>query len=224
MAERRMLCKTIIESDMFSSLPPDAQMLYVRLNLAADDDGFVSNPRSIMRLCGASDDSMKLLLAKKYVLTFEVGDDFIFLIRHWKMHNYIQKDRYRASVFKNLLREVYYDENKAYSLAPGDGHVRCLPAEGPSDALYTDCIQDVSKPDTQDRLGKDSLEKDKDRSDKSSTEEGDRKGRAEAERIRHFRTRADFFRRQGWDASSVYALAAREGITKGMIDGTDGYG
>lgn len=219
-----MLCKTIIESDMFSSLPPDAQMLYVRLNLAADDDGFVSNPRSIMRLCGASDDSMKLLLAKKYVLTFEVGDDFIFLIRHWKMHNYIQKDRYRASVFKNLLREVYYDENKAYSLAPGDGHVRCLPAEGPSDALYTDCIQDVSKPDTQDRLGKDSLEKDKDRSDKSSTEEGDRKGRAEAERIRHFRTRADFFRRQGWDASSVYALAAREGITKGMIDGTDGYG
>ena len=219
-----MLCKTIIESDMFSSLPPDAQMLYVRLNLAADDDGFVSNPRSIMRLCGASDDSMKLLLAKKYVLTFEVGDDFIFLIRHWKMHNYIQKDRYRASVFKNLLREVYYDENKAYSLAPGDGHVRCLPAEGPSDALYTDCIQDVSKPDTQDRLGKDSLEKDKDRSDKSSTEEGDRKGRAEAERIRHFRTRADFFRRQGWDASSVYALAAREGITMGMIDGTDGYG
>lgn len=219
-----MLCKTIIESDMFSSLPPDAQMLYVRLNLAADDDGFVSNPRSIMRLCGASDDSMKLLLAKKYVLTFEVGDDFIFLIRHWKMHNYIQKDRYRASVFKNLLREVYYDENKAYSLAPGDGHVRCLPAEGPSDALYTDCIQDVSKPDTQDRLGKDSLEKDKDRSDKSSTEEGDRKGRAEAERIRHFRARADFFRRQGWDASSVYALAAREGITKEMIDGTDGYG
>lgn len=219
-----MLCKTIIESDMFSSLPPDAQMLYVRLNLAADDDGFVSNPRSIMRLCGASDDSMKLLLAKKYVLTFEVGDDFIFLIRHWKMHNYIQKDRYRASVFKNLLREVYYDENKAYSLAPGDGHVRCLPAEGPSDALYTDCIQDVSKPDTQDRSGKDSLEKDKDRSDKSSTEEGDRKGRAEAERIRHFRARADFFRRQGWDASSVYALAAREGITKEMIDGTDGYG
>lgn len=219
-----MLCKTIIESDMFSSLPPDAQMLYVRLNLAADDDGFVSNPRSIMRLCGASDDSMKLLLAKKYVLTFEVGDDFIFLIWHWKMHNYIQKDRYRASVFKNLLREVYYDENKAYSLAPGDGHVRCLPAEGPSDALYTDCIQNVSKPDTQDRLGKDSLEKDKDRSDKSSTEEGDRKGRAEAERIRHFRARADFFRRQGWDASSVYALAAREGITKGMIDGTDGYG
>ena len=219
-----MLCKTIIESDLFSSLPPDAQMLYVRLNLAADDDGFVSSPRSIMRLCGASDDSMKLLLAKKYVLTFEVGDDFIFLIRHWKMHNYIQKDRYRASVFKNLLREVYYDENKAYSLAPGDGHVPCLPAEGPSDALYTDCIQDVSKPDTQDRLGKDSLEKDKDSIDKSSTEEGDRKGRAEAERIRHFRTRADFFRRQGWDASSVYALAAREGITKGMIDGTDGYG
>ena len=153
MAERRMLAKSIIESDMFSNMPLDAQMLYVRLNLAADDDGFISNPKSVMRMCGASEDCMRLLIAKKFVLSFEVGDDFVFLIKHWKIHNYIQKDRYKASTFKNLLREVYYDENKAYSLTPGEGHVPC--------------IQDVYSLDTQVRIGKskskDSVGKDRDR-------------------------------------------------------------
>ena len=153
MAERRMLAKSIIESDMFSNMPLDAQMLYVRLNLAADDDGFISNPKSVMRMCGASEDCMRLLIAKKFVLSFEVGDDFVFLIKHWKIHNYIQKDRYKASTFKNLLREVYYDENKAYSLTSGEGHVPC--------------IQDVYSLDTQVRIGKskskDSVGKDRDR-------------------------------------------------------------
>jgi hypothetical protein len=131
MAERRMLAKSIIESDPFGNMPIEAQMLYVRLNLAADDDGFVSNPRSVMRMCGASEDSMKLLVAKKFVLTFNLGDDFIFLIKHWKIHNYIRTDRYRASTFKGLLREVYYDENKAYSLTPGDGKIPVMPPPEP---------------------------------------------------------------------------------------------
>lgn len=128
MAERRMLAKSIIESDAFSCMPLESQMLYIRLNMAADDDGFVSNPRSVMRMCGASEDSMKLLVAKKFVLTFDVGDNFIFLIKHWKIHNYIRTDRYRASTFKNLLREVYYDENKAYSMTPGEGKTPVLQA------------------------------------------------------------------------------------------------
>ena len=97
MAERRMLAKTIIDCDAFSNMPVEAQMLYVRLNMAADDDGFIKNPRMIMRMCGASDDSMKLLIAKKFVLSFEYGDDFVFLIKHWKIHNYIRNDRYKES-------------------------------------------------------------------------------------------------------------------------------
>lgn len=148
MPERRMLAKTIIDSDAFCNMPTDAQMLYVRLNMAADDDGFVSNPRSIMRMGGFGDDSMRLLIAKKFVLSFEYGDDFIFLIKHWKIHNYIQKDRYKASTFRSLLRDVYLDENKAYSLNPGEGK--------------TPCIQDVYKLDTQVRIGKDSVEEGKD--------------------------------------------------------------
>ena len=164
MAERRMLAKTIIESDMFSNTPAETQMLYVRLNMAADDDGFVSNPRQIMRMCGASEESMKQLIKKKFVLSFDVGDDFIFLIKHWRIHNYIQKDRYKASNFKNILREVYYDENKSYSLTPGEGKTPVIPDSDPkqiSDVskMDTDRIQDVSKMDTQDRIGKDSIGK-----------------------------------------------------------------
>ena len=126
MAERRMLAKSIIESDAFSDMPVEAQMLYVRLNLAADDDGFVSNPRSIMRSCGASNDSMLLLINKKFILAFEKGDNFVYLIKHWRIHNFIRKDRHTASTFRELLRGVYYDENKAYSTSPGDGKTPVL--------------------------------------------------------------------------------------------------
>ncbi len=126
MAERRMLAKSIIESDAFSDMPVEAQMLYVRLNLAADDDGFVSNPRSIMRGCGASNDSMLLLINKKFILAFEKGDNFVYLIKHWRIHNFIRKDRHTASTFRELLRGVYYDENKAYSTSPGDGKIPVL--------------------------------------------------------------------------------------------------
>lgn len=133
MAERRMLAKSIIESDAFSDMPVEAQMLYVRLNLAADDDGFVSNPRSIMRSCGASNDSMLLLINKKFILSFEKGDNFVYLIKHWRIHNFIRKDRHTASTFRELLRGVYYDENKAYSTSPGDGKTPVL-AEGDFEA------------------------------------------------------------------------------------------
>lgn len=153
MAERRMFSKAIVSSDAFLDMPFDAQALYFQLCMASDDDGFVQAPRSVMRSCGASNDAMKLLAAKKFVLTFNKGDDFIFLIKHWRVNNYIQKDRYRASKYKEFLRELYYDENKSYSTNPGDGH--------------TPCIQDVSKVDTQDRIeiGKDrvSLESGQDR-------------------------------------------------------------
>ena len=155
MAIRRMLAKSIIESDMFSEMPAETQMLYVRLNLAADDDGFVSNPRQVMRMCGASEDSMKMLVNKKFVLTFNIGDNFIFLIKHWQVHNYIQKDRYKASTFKNILRDVYYDENKSYSLTPGEGKTPVLPPVSKVDTkCIQECIQDVSEMDTQVRLGK----------------------------------------------------------------------
>ena len=174
MAERRMLAKSIIKSDAFSNMPPEAQMLYVRLNMESDDDGFCDNPRSIMRECGASEDSMKLLIAKKFVITFTKNDGFIVVIKHWRMNNFIRKDTYHETRYKEFMRELYYDENRSYSLNPGDGHVPCIPGNsipavsGTSQQCYepvtdtlTDASRDVNETDTQVRLDKDRVGKDR---------------------------------------------------------------
>lgn len=94
MAERRMMAKSVIETDLFLDMPMSAQCLYFHLLLRADDDGFIKNPSSIRREINASNDDMKLLIAKQYILPFESG---VIVIRHWKIHNYIRKDRYRQT-------------------------------------------------------------------------------------------------------------------------------
>ncbi len=230
-----MLAKSIIESDAFSDMPVEAQMLYVRLNLAADDDGFVSNPRSIMRMCGASNDAMMLLINKKFILAFEKGDNFVYLIKHWRIHNYIQSDRKKASTFRELLRGVYYDENKAYTMTPGEGKTPVLPALDAGrvqsvSSMDTDCIHDVSKPDTQDRLGKDRLE------EVSIGEGSQGKGKSEGgnppppemtpeqrkDRIDFLRKRIQFFRGMNWDPGCWYSMAERDGISRTELDDEKG--
>ena len=70
MAERRMFSKTIVDSDAFLDMPMSTQCLYFHLNMRADDDGFVNNPKRIQRMVGAADDDLKLLIAKSFILTF----------------------------------------------------------------------------------------------------------------------------------------------------------
>jgi len=144
-------------------MPAEAQMLYIRLNMAADDDGFCDNPRSIMRACGASDDAMKLLVAKKFVLTFSKQDNFIVVIKHWRMNNYIRKDTYHETKYKEFMRELYYDENNSYSLNPGDGHKPCLPDARDGPVTGPSRIRD--DPLTQDRLDKDRVRLEEERLD-----------------------------------------------------------
>lgn len=134
MAERRMFAKTIIDSDTFLDMPLSAQALYFHLSMRADDDGFVNNPKKIQRMIGASDDDCRLLIMKKYVLTFESG---VIVIRHWKIHNYIQKDRYKETVYLDEKDHLALDQNNA----------------------YTECIHNVSALDTQDSIGKVSIDK-----------------------------------------------------------------
>ena len=135
MAERRMFAKTIVLSDAFLDLPLSARCLYFTLGMLADDDGFVNSPKSVMRQVGASTDDLNLLLAKRFILAFESG---VIVIKHWRIHNYIQKDRYKSSKYIDEKATLAIDENGA----------------------YTECIQDVSILDTQDRLGKDSIGQD----------------------------------------------------------------
>lgn len=129
MAERRMFAKTIIDSDAFLDMPLSAQALYFHLSMRADDDGFVNNPKKIQRMIGASDDDCKLLVLKRFILTFESG---VIVIKHWKIHNYIQKDRYKETVYLEEKSKLALTKNKA----------------------YTECIHDVHEMDTQVSIGK----------------------------------------------------------------------
>lgn len=138
MAERRMFAKTIIDSDAFLDMPLSTQALYFHLSMRADDEGFINNPKKIQRMIGASDDDLKLLMAKNFIIPFESG---IVVVKHWKIHNYIQRDRFKPTVYQDEKAMLEVKDNKAYTLAE------------------TPCIHDGYMMDTQVRLGKDSLGK-----------------------------------------------------------------
>ena len=111
MAERRMFAKTIVLSDAFLDMPLGARCLYMTMGMLADDDGFVNAPRSIMRQCGASDDDLKVLIAKKFVLPFESG---VLVIKHWRINNYLQRDRLTPTKYQDELATLTVEENGAY--------------------------------------------------------------------------------------------------------------
>ena len=103
MAERRMFTKKIIDSDAFLDMPLSTQALYFHLNMRADDDGFVNNPKKICRMTGASEDDLRVLISKRFVLTFENG---VIVIKHWRMHNLLRKDRYKPTQYQEQLAEI----------------------------------------------------------------------------------------------------------------------
>lgn len=138
-----MFAKTIIDSDAFLDMSLSTQALYFHLSMRADDDGFVNNPKKIQRMIGAGDDELKMLIAKKFIIPFESG---VCVIKHWRIHNYIQNDRYKETVYKEEKAHLILKENKAYKY------------------VDTPCIQTVSKVETQIRL-------DKNREDKNRLEE-----------------------------------------------------
>ena len=113
MADRRMFSKQVIDSDAFLDMPLSTQALYFHLGMRADDDGFVNNARKIMRMIGSSDDEMKVLITKKFVLLFESG---VIVIKHWRLHNYIQKDRYKETTYIKEKSELKLKDNNVYSL------------------------------------------------------------------------------------------------------------
>ena len=152
MAERRMFAKTIIDSDAFLDMPMSAQALYFHLGMRADDDGFVNAPRKIQRTVGASEDDLRLLVAKRFILVFDSG---VIVIKHWRIHNYIQKDRYKPTLYKNEMETLMLNDNNAYT-----ERNRSIPEYTQVHDSTRECIQDVSKMETQDRLGKESIGKD----------------------------------------------------------------
>ena len=142
MAERRMFAKTIIDSDAFLDMPLTTQSLYFHLSMRADDDGFINNPKKIQKMIGASEDDLKLLIAKSFLIPFESG---IVVIKHWKIHNYIRQDRKHETKYFEERAQLEVKENGAYTIM--------------SDICQSNVSQLVDKLDTEDRLGKDRIGK-----------------------------------------------------------------
>lgn len=105
-----MMSKSIIETDKFMDMPMSAQCLYFHLLLRADDDGFIVSPKRTMRSIGCTDDDMKILIAKSYVLAFESG---VIVVKHWRIHNYVKRDRYKQSSIPES-KLIMLDENREY--------------------------------------------------------------------------------------------------------------
>ena len=143
MAERRMFAKTIIDSDAFLDMPVTARLLYYDLGMRADDDGFVNSPKKTMRITGASSDDMNILIMRKFIIPFDSG---VVVIKHWRIHNYIRKDTYVETKYKDEKEQLTLDENNAYT----------------TKKMQLLQLRDefVDEPSTQVRLGKDSIGKD----------------------------------------------------------------
>lgn len=139
-----MFNKTITNNDNFLEMPDSSQNLYFHLSMNADDDGFVDNWKSIMRMTGHKEDDLKVLIAKKYIIPFDSG---VIIIRHWRINNYLQKDRINPTAYQDEFKQLYIDKNtNVYE-------------------MYTECIHSIDK----NSIEENSI--DKYRKDKSMREE-----------------------------------------------------
>lgn len=142
MARKRMFSLLVVDTDEFLDMPSSTQSLYYHLGMRADDDGFVSSPKKIVKLVNCSNDDLKLLIAKGFIIPFDSG---IIAIRHWKLNNDLKKDRYTPTIYLNEKSTLKVNKNKVYSI---DGN-----------NLDTKWIQNGNKLDTQYSIDKYSIDK-----------------------------------------------------------------
>ena len=155
MAERRMMAKSIIKSDQFLEMPMSSQLLYFHLLLDADDDGFINAPKSIMRVIGAKDDDMRVLQAKGYTIPFDSG---VIVIKHWRIHNSLRKDRYNPNPqLENERKQLIINDKKEYELA--------TTWQPTGNQLATNGYHSIGK----DSIGKDSIYSGRDKSQPTRT-------------------------------------------------------
>ncbi|MBR0341512.1 MAG: replisome organizer [Oscillospiraceae bacterium] len=115
MAEKRMFSKEIISSDAFTDMPVTSRLLYFDLAMRADDDGFVNAPKQIMKIDGASTDDLLILVERGFIIPFKSG---VIVIRHWKIHNYIRKDRYHPTAYQEEYHSLTLRNDKTYMELP----------------------------------------------------------------------------------------------------------
>lgn len=143
MADRRMFTKKVTDDDNFMALSSSAQALYLHLSMAADDDGFCNQISVSMFKAHASVQDLQALLEKRYIYQFENG---VIVIKHWRMANALRKDRYSPTAFQQELAMLDIKDNGSYTLN--------------NERLPNGCRL-VAERLPQDRLGKDSEDKDR---------------------------------------------------------------
>lgn len=113
MAKKRMFNIEIIDTDLFLDMPQSTQNLYFHFGMRADDDGFISNPKKIIKIIGANEDDLRILISKKFIIPFETG---VIVIRHWKLNNYLRSDRYTETIHQYEKQQLIEDKNGIYDI------------------------------------------------------------------------------------------------------------
>ena len=202
MAQRRMFSKKITETDLFLDMPMSSQCLYFHLNMSADDDGFIGNAKTIRRMIGASEDDLKLLLAKEFLFPFDSG---VVVVKDWKIHNYIRSDRYNETVYQEEKKQLKQLENGRYEIG------------------IPNVIPEVHQMDTQVRLGKDRLGKDNTTGKSSNTFQSSTDDKTLTDRFESIWK--DYPRKEGKKkAFASYKRALKNGVTdEEIMEGLEKY-
>lgn len=151
MAQKRMFDRTITNSDDFLDLPDSSQVLYFHLSMNADDDGFINNWKSIVRMTGTKQDDLKILVAKQFVIPFDSG---VIVIKHWRINNYLRNDRYKETKYKKELSLLTADKNEEYQLKNNSGIPVVYPDKNRIDKNRIDNIYVQNEQDNFERLWK----------------------------------------------------------------------
>ncbi len=147
MAQKRMFNKAITNDDNFIEMPMSSQVLYFHLSMNADDDGFVNNWKSIMRMIGAKEDDLKVLIAKNYIIPFDSG---VIVIRHWRINNFLRKDRHIDTKYQKELSELGINDNQEYWLTIGQPRIEENSID--KNSIDKNSIEEIYSPAKQDKI------------------------------------------------------------------------
>ena len=166
MANRRMFSGAIVSSARFLQMGQTARLLYYDLGMHADDSGIVE-AFTVMRMTGASEDDLRLLAAKGFIVILNA--DLVTYICDWKANNMIRSDRRQPSMYEGLLSQFRSGELIPFLCAADrlpngcqpDGNQLTTSCQPSGNQLTTSCQPSDNQTATncQPSIGKDSIGK-----------------------------------------------------------------
>ena len=108
-----MISLDIVDTGKFLEMPVTSRCLYYELLVRADDEGFIGNPKRLIRMLNFSEDDLSILIIKGFIIPFETG---VIVITHWKMQNNIRSDRFTPTIYREEKLILHQKGNKEYFL------------------------------------------------------------------------------------------------------------